>query len=207
MGAPHIYGSTHISVYPTTMDLPTSICIPHIYVSTPLLCVYPTFMCLPISMGLHHVHVCTLIFTLISQLSTHVECENKGTLALVASQGLVNSWAQEWVFLWSNKFFVVQIFGFLNIMVCFMKIRERRRIHEKIINSGENVLFCRCVSLWYTPHLYVYPTYMSLPASMCLPNVYMSTPYTCVYPTSMCLPHIYGSIAYLWVYITSMRVL
>jgi len=153
-------------------------CLPHFYVSTPYLWVHR------ISMGLHHVHVCTLIFTLVSQLWAHVECENENNFALVASQGLVHSWAREWVFIWSNK---CKFLPWCITSMCLYHIY----MSTTTMCIHTNVFIHTNISI---PHQCVYPV------PMCLPHTNVSTPYQCVYPIPMCLPHTNASILHLWVY-------
>ena len=113
-------------------------------------------------------------------------------------------------------------------MVCFMKIRERRRMHEFFIDSMKNVRVCRlwgleelcitCLCLLYVhvsiPRLF-YPTYTDLPhiygstphlwvypMYMCLLHVNVSTPRTCVYPAYIGLPHVHVSTPRTYVYPT-----
>jgi len=173
-------------------------------------------------MGLHHVHVCTLIFTLVSQLWAHVECENENNFALVASQGLVHSWAREWVFIWSNKTFSCLDFWPLEHQGVF---HEDQREKEDSWNFYSQLDKCKflpwCITSMCLYHIYMSTTTMCIhtnvfihtnisiphqcvyPVPMCLPHTNVSTPYQCVYPTPMRLSHIYEYTAYLFVYPTS----
>jgi len=123
----------------------TSMCLHHLYVSTPPLCVYPTSTCLyhlyvythhylstppqrvyPTSTCLPHLHVSTpplrvyLSFTYVIQFRTHGEFENENTFAL----------AWKHVYTCTHTAAALQLSG-------DMRIRKRRRIHENLSTVGK----------------------------------------------------------------------
>jgi len=155
-------------------------------------------------------------FTYLIQFRTHGEFENENTFALAPSQRLLYSWAWELCFLLINQTFGVWICFLLDHCVTwesereggFMKIYwqwQNVRVYRGIalvyvyttcmVSSAYLWVYTTCMSVAHicesTPPIHVYATPHVHPTSICLPHLYISTPFIHVYSTSTCLPHLY----------------